>query len=81
MVNFKIILGGISSFMQAIILAGFYKYFFMNLNVHINDFDNKKEKFEEIMPSSYNLSKMFLEYCRFIIHFNELKELIDVNAD
>jgi len=38
--------GGISSFMQSIILAGFYKNFFLNLNLSINEFDNKKEKME-----------------------------------
>ncbi len=30
--------GGISSFMQAIILTGFYKYFFMGMNITINEF-------------------------------------------
>ncbi len=47
---YRLKVGGISSFMQAIILAGFYKNFFMNISVQFNEFENKKEKFEEILP-------------------------------
>lgn len=73
--------GGISSFMQAVILANFYKNLAIDINVPITDIYSKKEKLSELMPSKWNLSIMFLLYCKFIMEFDEENEILDVNSD